>query len=100
MISNQTISSYRKPVYDFVQKLAGRHLTPAEHEELKGFLVAYAEAQAGKVQELKEIVGRQSGRLKGLGRTVWNLTRKKGIPEEEISFLKPLFEEPAATDSK
>lgn len=85
-------TEYRKPIYEFVEKIIQRQLTADEHEELKSHAFNYAEIERSELRRMSEALQKQGEKLKHVTRAMYNIGTKKGLPEDEFAFLKKIFE--------
>lgn len=86
---NMKLVDHRKTIYDFVGKLLGRELTAEEHESLKVLLTGmYKEATDTLTASNQKL----NKKLKPMGKSLWNLLFKKGVPAEELKFLRDALE--------
>lgn len=80
---------HRKVVYALVEKWRGRPLTHEEHEELKGLLTAM---NHDATKDLIASNANMSSKLKPMGKSLWKLLHSKGVPLDELVFLRQALE--------
>ncbi len=81
-------TEYRKAVYAIITRLLGRELTVSEHEEIKAALLEYVGAQDKHVKDLEISNERQGQKNRRLAIALFQISQKRGIPEENLKFLK------------
>ena len=80
---------YRKDVYAVVERIIERQLTVSEHEEIRAVILMYVEDHLGA---LKQTAIGQGQKLKVLGKALYNLQHRQGVPADVWKWLKEELE--------
>ena len=83
-------SQSRMEVYQLVEKIVGRPITPEEHEELRAIMVEYVKTQSEPYQIAAATWKEQN---KELSRQLYSCMKKRGSPLEAIEKLIAALEQ-------
>lgn len=89
---DESAKPYRAAVYEIVQKIIARSLSPQEKGELKEALFAYVEVEVGRSKEKDEMYLRLKEKCREVGRALWNISKKRGVPTDHLKFLEEFLE--------
>ncbi len=85
------LKEIRVEIYEVIERIAGRKITPDEHDELKKLIMYYGNGQQQLIIQHENALQRQGKKITAIARILHKKGQDAEMLEKDILFLKEIF---------